>query len=412
MARAAVGCFHQRTPEARTASAEEFFQVSAPHWSVAGGRPVQWFRVGHSKWQRLHASRVFFTGRLKPGRHEVAVRTANRYGLTTIHFRWRVVPLPEPVACQPAPGRRCWYPPHLASNGKPMRWDWQIGRTDPMVRTGRRAVDIYDIDGFLTTRAQVSAIHSRWPAATLAHPRTVCYLDLAWEDYRPDASPGQVFPATALGHVYFGFPQERWVDLRQLNALKPMLRERLSRCASKGFDTVELDDIDSFGPPSTIGFRLTPGDAQNFLAWAFNEIHRLGMTGLWKNSPLLAGGAASTRTARSWRSATFGGCFSSSAKGTKAGRDHLHVSVGPQPCGWDAFTADRTRFSPPASGSARPSTADGVALQPGRPLPRKACVRRLLPDGVRDAADASRPSNSTSTWTGACSIPARAASSG
>ena len=76
--------------------------------------------------------------------------------------------------------------------------------------------------------------------------------------------------------MYFGFPQERWVDLRQLNALKPMLRERLARCASKGFDAVELDDIDSFDPPSTTGFRLTPGDAQNFLAWAFNEIHRLG----------------------------------------------------------------------------------------------------------------------------------------
>jgi hypothetical protein len=109
------------TPEARTASVEEWFQVSAPHWSTAGGRPVQWFRVDKSKWQRLHASRVFYTGKLKPGAHSVAVRTANRYGLTTIHFRWRVVPLPAPVACQPAPGRRCWYPPHLASNGKPMR---------------------------------------------------------------------------------------------------------------------------------------------------------------------------------------------------------------------------------------------------------------------------------------------------
>ena len=55
-------------------------------------------------------------------------------------------------------------------------------------------------------------------------------------------------------------------------------------CASKGFDAVELDDIDSFDPPSTTGFHLTPGDAQNFLACADNEIHRHGMTVLWKNS--------------------------------------------------------------------------------------------------------------------------------
>ena len=106
-----------------------------------------------------------------------------------------------------------------------MRWDWQIGRTTPLQRTGRNAVDIYDVDGFLTTRAQVTAIKTRWQASTLAHPRTVCYLDLAWEDYRPDANPqapGTEFPAATLGHIYFGFPEERWVDLRQLGALEPM----------------------------------------------------------------------------------------------------------------------------------------------------------------------------------------------
>ena len=67
-----------------------------------------------------------------------------------------------------------------------------------------------------------------------------------------------------------------------------MLDERIRMCAAKGFDAVELDDIDSFDPPSTTGFHLTPGDAQNYLAYAFNEIHRYGMTGLWKNSPLLS----------------------------------------------------------------------------------------------------------------------------
>ena len=360
--------FVNGTPEARTASAEEYFQVSPPHWSAAGGRPVQWFRVDHSKWQRLHASRVFYTGKLTTGKHDVAVRTANSYGLTTIHFRWRVVPMPKPLACQPAAGRRCWYPPHLDSGGKPMRWDWQIGRTDPRQRTGRRAVDIYDIDGFLTTRAQVSAIHSRWQASTLAHPRTVCYLDLAWEDYRPDGSPGGVFPATALGNVYFGFPQERWVDLRQLNALKPMLRERLGRCASKGFDAVELDDIDSFDPPSTTGFSLTPGDAQNFLAWAFNEIHRLGMTGLWKNSPLLAWwGRQYSDGAVVEECYTFGGCFSASAKGTTAVGITCTALKGPRPCGWDAFTSDRTATQPTGKWVGESEYgADGFVCGPGQ----------------------------------------------
>ena len=67
-----------------------------------------------------------------------------------------------------------------------------------------------------------------------------------------------------------------------------MLDERLAMCARKGFDAVELDDIDSFDPPSQTGFDLTPGDAQNFLAYALNQVHRDGMTALWKNSPLLS----------------------------------------------------------------------------------------------------------------------------
>ena len=75
-----------------------------------------------------------------------------------------------------------------------MRWDWQIGRVTPLQRTGARAVDIYDIDGFLTTRGEVRQIHARWQAKTLAHPKAVCYLDLAWEDYRPDASTGDISP--------------------------------------------------------------------------------------------------------------------------------------------------------------------------------------------------------------------------
>ena len=80
----------------------------------------------------LPANRVFYTGRLRPGPHQVAVRTANRAGASTIRFRWRVVPTagaaalpvlgPPPVLVPAAPGR----------TGHPMRWDWQIGRVTPL----------------------------------------------------------------------------------------------------------------------------------------------------------------------------------------------------------------------------------------------------------------------------------------
>jgi hypothetical protein len=140
--------------------------------------------------------------------------------------------------------------------------------------------------------------------------------------------------------VYFGYPEERWVDLRQLDALKPMLRERVAMCARKGFDAVELDDIDSFDPPSTTGFRLTPGDAQNFLAYAFNLIHTDGMAALWKNSPYL-----------SWWGRQFAdgavveecypdqACFAAQFTGSRQYGITCTALSGATPCGWDDFTA-------------------------------------------------------------------------
>jgi Glycoside-hydrolase family GH114 len=339
--------FVNGTPERRTSSAEEYFQVDPPHYSATAGAPAQQFRVDGGRWRALPASRVFYTGKLRVGRHEVQVRTADASGTSTVGFRWRVVPMPAPVACRPRPGQACWYPPHLNSRGKPMRWDWQIGRVTPLQRTGARAVDIYDVDGFLTTAAEVHAIHASWQAATLPHPKLICYLDLAWEDYRPDGSPGGVFPAATLGAVYYGYPEERWVDFRQLDALKPMLDERIEMCARKGFDAVELDDIDSFDPPSTTGFHLTPGDAQNYLAYAFNEIHRLGMTALWKNSPYLSWwGRRYADGAIVEECYVYKQCLSAQLRGSKQYGITCTALHGATPCGWDDFTTDRTSRQP------------------------------------------------------------------
>ena len=314
--------------------------------ATAGGHLTIDLTAIEANWRALSSRRVFYTGLLHPGPHQVAVRTANRAGASTTRFRWRVVPLPAPVACQGS----CWYPPHLAANGHPMRWDWQIGRVTPLQRTGKHAVDIYDIDGFLTTRAEVHAIQARWPASTLAHPKAVCYLDLAWEDYRPDASPssrGGYFPAATLGNVYYGYPEERWVDFRQLDALKPMLRERISMCARKGFSAVELDDIDSFDPPSTTGFRLTPGDAQNYLAYAFNLIHADGMTGLWKNSPYLSWwGRQYSDGAVLEECYTYHQCTAAELRGSSQYGITCTGLSGATPCGWDDFTTDKTAAQP------------------------------------------------------------------
>jgi hypothetical protein len=374
--RAPVSAFLNGLPEQRTGSTEEYFQVSPPHYSAAEGTASQSYRIDRGPWRAMPARRVFFTGKLAVGDHQVEVLTADRAGQTTLRFRWRVVRLPGPVPCTRQAGQLCWYPPHMDRTGHPMRWDWQIGRVTPLQRTGGHAVDIYDVDGFLTTRAEISRMHTAWQASTLPHPKAVCYLDLAWEDYRPDGSPspyGHYFPASVLGKIYFGFPQERWVDFRRLDQLKPMLDERIAMCARKGFDAVELDDIDTFDPASTTGFYLTPGDAQNYLAYAFNQVHKAGMTVLWKNTPGLAWwGMRYTDGAVVEECYVYHECFAAWQQGTRQDGITCSALHGPTPCGWDVFAADHTARQPTGKwvGEAEYG-ADHFVCNPGQRCPRQ-----------------------------------------
>ena len=255
-----------------------------------------------------------------------------------------------------------------------MRWDWQIGLDTPLERISSRAVDIYDVDGFLTKQAQVHRIHTAWQAATLPHPKTFCYLDLAWEDYRPDASRasrGGTFPPATLGKIYFGYPQERWVDLRRLDALKPMIDARIRMCARKGFDAIELDDIDSFEPATTTGFNLTPGDAQNFLAYVDNEVHRQGMTVLWKNTGILSWwGRDYSDGAVVEECYTYSECLSSQLAGSTHAGITCTALAGATPCGWDDFTTDVTANQPTGKwvGEAEYG-ADHYVCDPGQTCP-------------------------------------------
>ena len=380
--------FVNGTPEPTTASREEYFQVDAPHYNQADGRPAQRYRIDGGTWRPLPASHLLYTGHLGIGPHRVQARTANRAGVSTLSFSWRVTPMPAPVSCQPV-HHACWYPPHLASDHRPMRWDWQIGRVTPLQRTGSQAVDIYDLDGFLTTAAQVHAIHTTWQAVTLPHPRTICYLDMAWEDYRPDASPSPLgmFPAATLGNVYFGYPQERWVDFRQLDALKPMLTERIKMCAREGLRRRRTRRHRQLRP--AVHHRVPPHSRRRaeLPGLRVQRDPPLGMTGLWKNSPYLSWwGRRYADGAIVEECYVYHACFASWLRGSTQYGITCTGLRGATPCGWDDFSTDGPAASPPASGWARPSTrADHYVCSPGSGAASKHRFSTLLPGGLRAA---------------------------
>ena len=112
-------------------------------------------------------------------------------------------------------------------------WQYQLsGALDLDVEA-----DAFDIDGFETRASQVAELHDRGRYA-------ICYISAgAWERWRPDASD---FPKRLLGRSN-GWPGERWLDIRRLGALRPLMRARLDLCEAKGFDAVEFDNVDGYG---------------------------------------------------------------------------------------------------------------------------------------------------------------------
>lgn len=154
-----------------------------------------------------------------------------------------------------------WHPPqHLT-------FYWQLQGT---IRQNV-PVDAYDVDGFETSAAQVSALHAQGR-------HVICYIDVGTaENFRPDYAS---FPKSVLGHSN-GWPGEKWLDIRQLGVLEPIMQARFQMCAEKGFDAVEPDNIEAFSNKS--GFPVTPGDQLAFNEWVAEAVHSLGMAVLQKN---------------------------------------------------------------------------------------------------------------------------------
>ena len=141
-----------------------------------------------------------------------------------------------------------WQPGPLTS--------WQYDLEWPVaVPTNIGAVQVYDIDydgSESGTEAQVTALVSQIHAAG---SKALCYLETgAWESYRPDASD---YPASVLGSTMPGYPDERYVDIRQWSVLEPILDARFEQCKAEGFDGVETDIDDSYTDDT--GFPLSPG---------------------------------------------------------------------------------------------------------------------------------------------------------
>ena len=112
----------------------------------------------------------------------------------------------------------CWWQPT-----KGLSWQWQLsGKLDLTV-----PAVVYDIDAETSSTADVAAPHK-------AGRKAVCHVDAgSYEKGRPDAKR---FPAAVLGKAMDGWPDERWLDIRRWDVLKPILTDRFTTWNAEGFD--------------------------------------------------------------------------------------------------------------------------------------------------------------------------------
>ncbi len=166
-------------------------------------------------------------------------------------------------AQQPPTGAR-WLP------GPGTTWQWELDHPLTSAEAQLR-VDAFDIDGFDNSAATVAVVHA-------GGAKAICYVDVGTaENWRPDFAG---FPASTLG-ADNGWPGERWLDIRQLTALAPVMAARFQMCRDKGFDAVEADNIDGFDNKS--GFPLSASDQLAYNTWVAQTVHRLGMSVAQKN---------------------------------------------------------------------------------------------------------------------------------
>jgi len=144
-----------------------------------------------------------------------------------------------------------------------LTWQWQL--SEPPVDISIDA-DVYDIDIFDNDASVVADLHAQGR-------KVIGYINVgSWEDWRPDKDQ---FPPEVLGQVYEGWPGEKWLDIRRMDLLAPIMRARLDLCKARGFDAVEPDNMEIHSNGS--GFPITYDDQLKYALWLAEEAHQRGL---------------------------------------------------------------------------------------------------------------------------------------
>ncbi len=163
-----------------------------------------------------------------------------------------------------------WWQPKASEN---LKWQWQL--QDEIDTT--LPVQVYNID-IEVPQDKIDELRARGI-------KLICYFSAGTvEDFRDDVD---LFPQRIIGEQYEDLIDERWVDYADIDALAPIMRARLDKCKSKGFDAVEIDNVDAhnyetkdeLGNVINIGtnFKMSLDESTAYVLWLTEEAHKRGL---------------------------------------------------------------------------------------------------------------------------------------
>lgn len=171
---------------------------------------------------------------------------------------------PTTLPFSPAPLSSWWHP------APGLTWQWQLSEPPVDMRVEAQA---YDIDIFDNAATIVDELHHQGRKA-------IGYISVgSREDWRPDAG---AFPPELLGKEYEGWPGEKWLDIRRIDLLSPIMLARLDLCKAKGFDALEPDNIEIHD--NDTGFPITYAEQVAYARWLADEAHARGLAIGLKNA--------------------------------------------------------------------------------------------------------------------------------
>lgn len=151
---------------------------------------------------------------------------------------------------------RAWQPaPHTS-------WQWQMTTpVDLSVEAEMWVIDLFD-----NPRGVVADLHARGR-------RAVCAVSAGvWESWRPDAGR---YPRAVKGDGT-GWTGERYLDIRRLDVLGPILEARMDLCRKKGHDGIVFENIDGY--QNQTGFALTYQDQLVYNRFLAEEARSRGLS--------------------------------------------------------------------------------------------------------------------------------------